>query len=212
MAGSATVTPVPTRIVPIDIAVLVSGSGSNLQALIDSAESYRIAAVISDKAGVKALDRAEAAGIPTEIVTWDGDRSTFTARICDAVDRAGAEAVALAGFMRILGPEAIDRFPGRIVNIHPSLLPAFPGADAVGQALAHGVAVSGVTVHFVDEQVDHGPIIAQVPVEVFPEDSEDSLHERIRRQEHVIYPEVVNALARGEVAWGGRLRRGALHE
>ena len=138
------------------------------------------------------------------MVTWEGDRSQFTERICAAIEDTGAEAVVLAGFMRILGPEAMRRFPGRIVNIHPSLLPEFPGANAVGQALAQGAKVTGVTVHFVDEQVDHGPIIAQVPVDVRPDDSEESLHRRIQEQEHSIYPRIINALAQGALAWHGQ--------
>lgn len=184
----------------MDIVVLVSGSGSNLQALIDHPDGgYRIVAVVSDVPDVKALQRAEAAGIPTRLVPWEGDRTTFTRRMCEATDAVGAEGVVLAGFMRILGPEAITRFPGRIVNVHPSLLPSFPGARPVAAALAHGVRVTGVTVHFVDEEVDHGPIIAQVPVAVFDDDDESSLHSRIQTEEHRLYPRVVSALGRGEI-------------
>jgi phosphoribosylglycinamide formyltransferase-1 len=106
--------------------------------------------------------------------------------------------------MRILGSEAMERFPHRILNIHPSLLPAFPGAHAVRQALDHGVAVTGVTVHFVDEQVDHGPIIAQVPVAVRPDDTEETLHARIQEAEHLLYPRVVTALASGAISVRGR--------
>ncbi len=108
--------------------------------------------------------------IATSVVQYRGDRSEFTKEICRIAEAAGAQALVLAGFMRILGPEAIARFPNRILNIHPSLLPAFPGVDAVGQALRAGVPVTGVTVHFVDERVDHGPIIAQVEVPVLPDD------------------------------------------
>ena len=113
--------------------------------------------VISDVEDCRALERARQASIETAVVSYRGDRSEFTKEICDVADRAGVEALVLAGFMRILGPDAIARFPHRIVNIHPSLLPAFPGVDAVGQALRAGVQVTGVTVHFVDERVDHGP-------------------------------------------------------
>ncbi|HJR92139.1 MAG TPA: phosphoribosylglycinamide formyltransferase [Acidimicrobiia bacterium] len=184
---------------PIDIAVLVSGSGSNLQALIDHRGAYEIVVVVSDRRHVKALDRAEAAGLSTRLVEWEGDRATFTTAVCDVVDQAGAELMVLAGFMRILGPEAIARFPGRILNIHPSLLPAFPGARAVGQALEAGVAATGVTVHVVDEHVDHGPIVAQVEVPVLDGDDEASLHARIQVQEHLLYPRVVDRFARGEI-------------
>ena len=186
---------------PIDIAVLVSGSGSNLQALVDQQGSYRVVSVISDRSGVRALDRAAAAGVTTEVVEWRGDRDTFTADVCDFVEKAGAEAMVLAGFMRILGHEAVRRFP--ILNIHPSLLPAFPGAHAVAQAIAHGVTVTGVTVHFVDEQVDHGPIVAQVPVEVLGDDTEATLHARLQKEEHLLYPRVVSAFARGDIQLDG---------
>ncbi|HSJ33546.1 MAG TPA: phosphoribosylglycinamide formyltransferase [Acidimicrobiia bacterium] len=179
--------------------MLASGSGSNLQALIDDQGEYRIALVLSDKPGSRALERAEQAGLPTAVVAWPGERGVFTTAICDAVAAAGAELMVLAGFMRILGREAIDRFPDRILNIHPSLLPAFPGAHAVESALEHGVKVTGVTVHFVDEEVDHGPIIAQVPVPVAAGDDRDSLHARLQAEEHRIYPAVVAGLARGEI-------------
>lgn len=188
----------------IDIAVLVSGSGSNLQALLEAQGAYRIIHVLSDRPGIGALERARNAGVAASVVTWKGDRGSFTRDVCDAVLGAGAEAVALAGFMRILGPEAIRRFPARIVNVHPSLLPSFPGANAVAQALEYGTKVTGVTVHFVDEKVDHGPIIAQVPVVVRAGDDEESLHRRIQAEEHRIYPEVMAGLARGEITVEGR--------
>ena len=161
--------------------------------------------------GVKALARAEAAGVPAVVVPWKGDRSSFTTAVCDAVADHGCEAMVLAGFMRILGPEAVARFPNRIINVHPSLLPSFPGAHAVPQALAHGVKVTGVTVHFVDEEVDHGPVIAQRPVPVEPGDDEAALHARIQAEEHAVFPEVVKAFAHGRlrvegrtVSWEGR--------
>lgn len=190
----------------IDIAVLVSGSGSNLQALIDRLDPSlaEIVLVVSDRPGAYGLERARMAGIPTEVVEWQGDRGRFTTAVCDAVDRAGAEAMVLAGFMRILGSDAIDRFPHRILNVHPSLLPAFPGARAVDDALDHGVTVTGVTIHFVDEQVDHGPICLQVPVEVRPEDTADTLHARIQGEEHAHYPRVVEAFCAGRLEIQGR--------
>lgn len=161
-------------------------------------------AVVSDRSDSKALERARTAAISTSVCPWSGDRDRFTTAVCEAVDEAGAEAMVLAGFMRILGPEAIRRFPGRILNIHPSLLPAFPGAHAVANALAYGVKVTGVTVHFVDEEVDHGPIIAQMPVEVRVDDDEASLHGRIQVEEHRLYPQVVDGFARGEIEVEGR--------
>lgn len=182
----------------------MSGSGSNLQALIDAARDdpeygAEIVVVISDRPGIEALARAAAAAIPVTVVEYEGDRVAFTHRVCDAAGDHGAEALILAGFMRILSSAAMTRFPGRIVNIHPSLLPAFPGAGAVRRALDAGVEVSGVTVHFVDEQVDHGPIITQRPVVVLEDDDEASLHARIQKEEHEIYPQVVKALAAGRL-------------
>lgn len=194
----------------LPIAVLVSGSGTNLQALLDaSAEPgyhAEIVVVISDRDGVGALERAAAAGVPIEVVDWDryADRHCFTVAVCDAAATHGAAALVLAGFMRILAPEAIRRFPNRIVNTHPALLPAFPGAHAVAQALAHGVTLSGVTIHLVDEEVDHGPIIYQEAVAVMPDDTEDELRRRIQRVEHVRYPEVVDAFAGGRLRVDGR--------
>ncbi|CAN5887293.1 phosphoribosylglycinamide formyltransferase [soil metagenome] len=184
--------------------MLVSGSGSNLQALLDDQVDYRIVVVIADRPEALGLERASRARVPTAVVPWDGDRGSFTRRICDEAQVKGARALVLAGFMRILGPEALDRFPAGILNIHPSLLPAFPGNRAVVQALAAGVATTGVTVHFVDEQVDHGPIIAQEEVAVFAGDTEASLHARIQEHEHRLYPEVVGAFARGEIRLAGR--------
>jgi phosphoribosylglycinamide formyltransferase-1 len=192
------------------IAVLVSGSGTNLQALIDASRapgySARITVVISDRPGIRALDRAGDAGIPTEVVSWQQgkDREAFTGDLCDAAQRHGAAAMVLAGFMRILAPNAMERFPGAIINTHPALLPSFPGAHAVPQALAHGVKLTGVTIHFVDEEVDHGPIIYQEAVPVMPGDTEDDLQARIQAVEHRAYPVVVDAFGRGRLTIKGR--------
>ena len=192
------------------IAVLVSGSGSNLQAIIDAAEkpgyAAEIVVVISDRPDVKALDRAATAGIPAEVVDWSDheSRDQFSLAICDIADRHKAQALILAGFMRVLAPVAIDRFTNRIINIHPALLPSFPGANAVRESLAHGITITGVTVHFVDEQVDHGPIIYQEPVPVLADDDEGTLHARIREIEHRVYPRVVDALSCGELVVEGR--------
>lgn len=198
----------------IRIAVLASGSGTNLQAIIDAIHDdpdfgAEIVVVVSDVPGAKALERAEAAGIPTKVVAWGDhpDRESFTQAVCDVCEAAGAEALILAGFMRILSPAAIQRFPLRILNIHPALLPAFPGTRAVERALRHGVKLTGVTVHFVDEEVDYGPIIAQQAVEVFPDDDPDSLHARIQTVEHRLYPEVVKAFCQGRLEVEGRVVR-----
>ncbi len=184
------------RRTPIDIAVLASGSGTNLQALIDHpGVRPHIVLVASDRPGSRALARAEDAGIGQATVLWDEykSRSDFSAALADVVESSGAKGVVLAGFMRILSPSFVDRFPDRILNVHPSLLPSFPGANPVELALQHGVKVTGVTVHLVDELVDHGPIVAQRPVDVLPDDTPDSLHQRIRVVEHELYPEVVAA-------------------
>jgi phosphoribosylglycinamide formyltransferase-1 len=193
--------------VVINIAVLASGSGTNLQALIDTPDlGAEIALVLSDRPEAKALERAHQAGIDTVVLPY-GDytsRAEFGAAVEDVVGDAGAEALVLAGFMRVLDGALVKAFSDRILNIHPSLLPAFPGAHAVDQALEHGVKLTGVTVHFVDEEVDHGPIIAQRAVPVLPGDDRESLHARIQVEEHDLYPRVVSAFARGEIEVEGR--------
>ena len=195
------------------VAVLVSGSGSNLQAILDASAGADYAAsvvcVIADRPGIRALERAAAAGVPAVVVDWSDhpDRAAFTEAICDAAVSHGAEALVLAGFMRILAPVAVERFPLRMLNTHPSLLPAFPGAHAVPQALAHGVKTTGITIHFVDEEVDHGPIIRQEPVAVLPDDEEATLTARLQAVEHVAFPEVVDAFARGRLTVDGRVVR-----
>ncbi len=191
------------------LAVLVSGSGTNLQAILDAAAAdpdfgAEVVVVISDRAEVRALERAESAGVPAVVVPWNRDRATHTGAICDVAQEYGATAMVLAGYMRVLHAEAIRRFPDRILNIHPALLPSFPGTHGVAEALEYGVKVSGVTVHFVDEHVDHGPIIAQRVVPVLSGDTEDDLHARIHEQEHVLFPEVVKAFAHGRLHVEGR--------
>lgn len=182
--------------------MLASGSGTNLQALLDApAVRPHVTLVLSDRARAKALDRARTHGVDVGIVRWEDydGRAAFSSALADAVEASGAKGVVLAGFMRILGPGFVNRFPNRILNIHPSLLPAFPGAHAVANALDHGVKVSGVTVHIVDEKVDNGPIVAQVPVDVREDDTVASLHKRIQVEEHRIYPEVVAAFVQGRL-------------
>ena len=191
----------------INIAVLASGSGTNLQALIDAPDlGGDIGLVISDRPEATALERARGAGIRTTVLPWGdfGSRSEFSGAVRDEIVRADVQMVVLAGFMRVLGGELVGAFRNQILNIHPSLLPAFPGANAVDQALEHGVQVTGVTVHFVDEEVDHGPIIAQRAVPVLPDDDRDRLHARIQVEEHDLYPKVVAALARGQITVVGR--------
>jgi phosphoribosylaminoimidazolecarboxamide formyltransferase/IMP cyclohydrolase len=192
------------------IVVLVSGHGSNLQALIDAGADpgygARVVLVISDRPDAFGLERARAAGIPTAVVRLEDqpDRPAFDRAIRDAVAAARPDVVCLAGFMRILGPEFVRAFPDRIVNTHPSLLPAFPGAHAVRDTLAWGVRVTGCTVHLVDELVDHGPVLLQVAVPVEDGDDEQRLHERIKVQEHRLLPAAARLVAFGRVRLDGR--------
>jgi len=160
-----------------------------------------IALVVSDNPDAPALARARSHDVAVATVRWadHGGREPFSEALADAVESVGAKGVVLAGFMRILGPGFIDRFHGRILNVHPSLLPAFPGAHAVEHALEHGVKVTGVTVHFVDDKVDNGPIVAQAPVLVRPGDDVQTLHGRIQAEEHRIYPEIVRAFVEGRL-------------
>lgn len=181
------------------IAVLVSGSGTNLVALADAVEAGSVdavlAVVVSDVADAPALERARERGLTAVAVPFDrADRPGWEERLADVVVAHRVGLVVLAGFMRILGPRFLDRWPGRVVNVHPSLLPAFPGADAVGDALAAGVATTGVTVHLVDELVDHGPVLAQEAVPVHPDDTRATLLARLHTVEHRLLPEVVARL------------------
>ena len=190
--------------------MLISGRGSNLQALIDAISAgtlnAEIAVVISNKASAPGLDRARAAGIETLVL----DHRTFASR--DDYDRAMAQAlrsrqvalVCLAGFMRLIGPRLLDEFPHAIVNIHPSLPPAFPGVDAQRQALEHGVKVSGATVHLVTGELDGGPIVLQSPVPVREDDTADLLAARILLEEHRLYPEAVRIVLDGRWKLEGR--------
>jgi phosphoribosylaminoimidazolecarboxamide formyltransferase/IMP cyclohydrolase len=195
------------------IVVLVSGEGTNLQALIDAgadpAYGARVVLVVSDRPEARGLERARRAGIPAEVVRLEDhpDRPAFDRAIRDVVAAARPDVVCLAGFMRILGPEFVRAFPDRIVNTHPSLLPAFPGAHAVRETLAYGVRVSGCTVHLVDEQVDHGPVLLQVAVPVEDSDDEQRLHERIKVQERRLLPAAVRLIAFGRVHLDGRRAR-----
>ena len=162
--------------------------------------------MISDREGAFALDRAQKAGIDCEVLPYGNyhSRAEFCVAVKEVAGAAGAEALVLAGFMRVLDAGLVMAYKDRILNIHPSLLPAFPGSNAVEQALEHGVKLTGVTVHFVDEEVDHGPIIAQRAVPVLPGDDRESLHARIQVEEHDLYPKVVSAFAGGEIAIDGR--------
>jgi phosphoribosylglycinamide formyltransferase 1 len=190
------------------VGVLVSGSGTNLQAILDSREPglYEVALVVSNKPDAHGLERAVRAGVPVAVVEQADfpDRVSFDMAVADALDQAGIDLVCLAGYMRILSPEFVKRFPDRILNIHPALLPAFPGAHAVVDALEWGAKVTGTTVHVVDDEVDHGPIVLQEAVTIEDGDTESSLHERIKRAEHRLYPEAVRLFAQGRVVVEGR--------
>jgi phosphoribosylglycinamide formyltransferase-1 len=173
------------------IGVLVSGEGSNLQALID--QGLPITAVASNKAGVRALERADAAGIAASVFPLEeyADRAARDVAMAGWLAERGAELVVCAGYMQLLTTAFLERFPGRVVNVHPSLLPRFPGTRAIEDALDHGVDETGVTVHLVDEGVDSGPILRQEPVRVEPR---ETLVDRIHAVEHRLLPEVVRDL------------------
>lgn len=173
------------------VVVLASGAGTLLQALIDAQGSYRILGVVSD-VDCPALQRAEEAGIGTQIVSLGADRAAWNVELADAVSTHSPDLVVSAGFMKILGEGFLSRFPSRIINTHPALLPSFPGAHAVRDALAYGVRVTGSTVHIVDAGVDTGPIIAQESVAVHRGDDETRLHERIKQVERKLIVEVLN--------------------
>jgi phosphoribosylglycinamide formyltransferase 1 len=193
--------------VSLDLAVLVSGSGSNLQAILDAIATgkldARIRLVISNVAGVKALERAERAGVPTVVVPHKdfANRQAFDAHLVEVVRPVIANGyVVLAGFMRILTATFLEPFRNRVINIHPSLLPAFPGVDAQKQALDKGVRISGCTVHLVDAGTDTGPILAQAAVPVLDGDDRDTLAARILAQEHTILPTVLQWISEGRLS------------
>ena len=191
--------------------VFASGNGSNLQALLDASRRpgspVEIAAALSDRRGARALQRARAAGVDAVFVDpkRTGRRAAFDAAAAGELERRGIELIALAGFMRILGPDFVRRYEERILNIHPTLLPAFPGKQGALDAWNHGVKVSGATVHFVDEGVDTGPIIAQRAVAVEPGDTFESFMEKIHAAEHALYPPALFAAAEGRIRVEGRL-------
>jgi phosphoribosylglycinamide formyltransferase-1 len=190
---------------PLALGVLVSGNGTNLQAILDAIArgslDAHVACVISNRPGVKALERASAAGVPALAIPH-GDfasRAAFDRALVSALREHGAEWIVLAGFMRLVTDELLSAFPGRIVNIHPSLLPAFPGLDAQRQAFEYGVKVTGCTVHFVDGGLDSGPIIAQRSVPVLESDDLEQLTQRIHVVEHELYVAVLSDIASGRV-------------
>ncbi|HEY9391061.1 MAG TPA: phosphoribosylglycinamide formyltransferase [Mycobacteriales bacterium] len=195
------------------LVVLVSGTGTNLQALLDACADPGFGAVVvavgADRDGVPALDRAHRAGVPTFVVRLADhpDRSDWDRAMAGAVAAHQPDLVVSAGFMKILGPDFLSRFEGRCVNTHPALLPAFPGANAVRQALSHGVKVTGCTVHVIDRGVDTGPILAQAAVPVLDGDDEHSLHERIKSVERTLLVQTVRRMAHEGWSLHGRVVR-----
>jgi phosphoribosylglycinamide formyltransferase 1 len=203
---------VPTRPSPSRrLAVLVSGSGTNLQALLDTiaqdqAFGGEVVVVGGDQPGAGGLARAREAGVPTVVHALDGapDRATWEAALRAGLEEHAPDVIVLAGFMRILTGAFLAGWPDRVINTHPSLLPAFRGAHAVRDALAYGVKLTGSTVHLVDEQVDHGPIVAQEAVAVREDDTVDALQDRIKRVEHRLLPAAVKLLCQGALHLEGR--------
>jgi phosphoribosylglycinamide formyltransferase-1 len=192
------------------VGVLASGSGSNFQALVDAlnveGSPARVTTLVCNVPGARVLERAAKAGVEAVVVDHSRytTRADYDAKVADELARRATTLVCLAGYMRLVTPVFLSRFPGAVLNVHPALLPSFPGLHAPRQALAAGVTITGCTVHFVDEGTDTGPIIAQACVPVLPGDDEAALTARIQREEHRLFPAVVAALARGQVTLEGR--------
>ena len=191
------------------IAVLASGGGTNLQAILDKLHGkgeIDVVGVVSDKPDAQALERARAAGVETAVFPLSDHRGRDERdeAIAEWLEDRAVDLVVLAGYMQLLSPAFVERFRNRIVNVHPALLPSFPGLDAVQQALEHGAKVTGVTVHFVDEGVDSGPIILQAPVEVPDSRDWDELEAEIHRNEHRLLPEAIRLIAAGRVRFDDR--------
>ena len=194
----------------LDLAVLVSGGGSNLQSIIDKVEAglldARIRLVFSNKPEAFGLERARRHGIPQAsfLHTEFPDRKSFDREVVRVIRDHGADTLALAGYMRLLTPWFLEQFPGRVINIHPALLPSFPGVHGQADAAAYGVKLSGCTVHFVNEVMDNGPVIIQAAVPALPKDDGSSLGARILEYEHRIYPQALAWFAQGRLAVDGR--------
>ncbi|MDQ3759131.1 MAG: phosphoribosylglycinamide formyltransferase, partial [Actinomycetota bacterium] len=190
---------------PFRVAVLASGTGTNLQAILDTVhgrDGIEVVAVASDKPGAMALDRATDVGIAAECFPAGGfkSREFRDGAMSDWLAESGADLLVLAGYMQLLSPEVITTWRERVINVHPALLPSFPGLDAIGQALDAGVKITGVTVHFVDEGIDTGPPILQRPVPVPPDRDRAALEDAIHATEHALLPEAVRLIAAGQVS------------
>jgi len=182
-----------------NVAIFASGAGSNFQAIMDSPHrEFDVVRLVSDKPKSHVIGKAASSGVETIVFDADEyeDRKTYEEEILKKLKKARVEWIVLAGYMRVIGETILEAYKGKIVNVHPSLLPSFPGTDGVGQALEAGVKVSGVTIHYVDEGIDTGEIIAQEAVTVFPHDTKESLQRRIQQVEHNIYPRVINKLTK----------------
>jgi phosphoribosylglycinamide formyltransferase-1 len=192
------------------LGILISGRGSNLQAIIDAIKegrlNARVGVVVSNRGDAQGLERAGNAGVPTAVFDHKAfpSREAFDERVLEELRKYEVDLVCLAGFMRLLSPVLVRAFPNRILNIHPALLPAFPGLHGQRQALDYGVRVSGATVHIVDEKLDHGAILLQTAVPVKDDDTEESLSARILKEEHRLYPEAVGLLLDGRFRFEGR--------
>jgi len=194
----------------MQLGVLISGRGSNLEAILtaigDGRLSARVSIVVSNRAEAAGLERARRRDVPTAVLSHRDfpSRTAYDAALVDLLRERSVDAVALAGFDRLLSSVFLDAFPGRVVNVHPALLPAFPGLHAQLQALEYGARITGVTVHVVDEEMDHGPIIAQAAVPILENDTEQTLSARILEEEHRLYPLALERLARGQLQVNGR--------
>ena len=190
------------------LVILISGRGSNLQALLEAKLPCRIAAVISNRADAEGLDIAKTHGIPVAVVEHGNyaDRDSFDTALAQTIDVFNPDIVALAGFMRILSTGFVARYHGRLINIHPSLLPAYGGLNTHARALHDGVRIHGCTVHFVTPDLDHGPIIIQAAVPVLHDDTEQTLAARVLNEEHRIYPQAISWLCQGQIKLSGQGR------
>jgi len=195
----------------LKLAVLISGRGSNLAAILRGIDAgscaAHVALVLSDRPGAPGLELARERGIATAVVRLQDhpDRAAWDRALAERAAEAEPELIVLAGFMRLLGPAFLERFPQRVINVHPALLPLFPGKAGPADAIAAGMRVSGCSVHVVDSGVDTGPVIAQAAVPILPDDDAERLHARIQRVEHVLLPRVIDAIARGAVTLGPEL-------
>jgi phosphoribosylglycinamide formyltransferase-1 len=194
----------------INVGVLISGRGSNLQAIIDASEKgdvpAKVAVIVSDKPDAYGLERARKHNIPAAVFEPRkfADKNTYELEIVKTLKHYGVDLVCLAGYMRIVGPVLLEHYRGKMMNIHPALLPSFPGLHVQKAALDHGVKVSGATVHFVDEGCDTGPIVVQAAVPVLEDDTEETLSARILEQEHKLYPQAIKLFAEGKLKIEGR--------